>query len=93
MIREGLFDFFRFVPAAVEKAFPLSSTPGMTKDVKAMITNYRIWTDTVEGDSKIERFHEKRPRDVWRRNQSPRGLDEGDGQDYHEDRSSEQESH
>ena len=38
VIREGLFDFFRFVPAAVEKAFPQSSTPGITKDVKEMIT-------------------------------------------------------
>ena len=33
VIREGLFDFFRFVPAAVEKTFPLSGVPRLTKDV------------------------------------------------------------
>ena len=38
MVREGLLDFFRFMPAAVQKASPQSGAPGMTQDVKQMIT-------------------------------------------------------
>ena len=38
VISEGLFDFLSFMPTAIEKSFPLSSAPGMTKDVREVIT-------------------------------------------------------
>ena len=37
VISEGLFDFLSFMPTAIEKAFPLSGAPGMTKDVREMV--------------------------------------------------------